>query len=76
MARFASMANWPRTPIKELGEVFDGPHATPQTVDKGPLFLGISSLDKGRIRLSETRHVTEDDFIKLKLPRFGGRFWA
>lgn len=58
------MANWPRIPIKELGEVFDGPHATPQTVDKGPLFLGISSLDKGRIRLSETRHVTEDDFIK------------
>ena len=51
-------------PISEVGEVFDGPHATPKTVDAGPIFLGISSLQDGHINLGETRHVTADDFQK------------
>ncbi|MCU1243279.1 MAG: hypothetical protein JWO71_4005 [Candidatus Acidoferrum typicum] len=51
-------------PIGDVGEVFDGPHATPKTVDAGPIFLGISALEDGIINLSETRHVTPDDFRK------------
>lgn len=48
--------------IGEIAEIFDGPHATPKTVDEGPIFLGIGALDNGRINLGETRHVTAEDF--------------
>ncbi len=48
--------------IGEVAEVFDGPHATPRTVDVGPVFLGISALQDGKINLGETRHVTPADF--------------
>lgn len=61
---FASSGDWSQVAIQEFGEVFDGPHATPKTVDEGPLFLGISSLVDGRIELTKTRHVTETDFQK------------
>lgn len=56
------MDKWPRVAIRDVAVVFDGPHATPKTVDKGPIFLGISALQDGRINLSETRHVTPEDF--------------
>ncbi|MEM5516321.1 restriction endonuclease subunit S [Henriciella sp. AS95] len=61
---FSESDGWERLLISEVGEVFDGPHATPKTIDKGPLFLGISSLIDGRIELGKTRHVTEEDFAK------------
>jgi type I restriction enzyme, S subunit len=48
--------------IGEVAKVFDGPHATPKTVDEGPIFLGISALVDGEINLGETRHVTPEDF--------------
>ncbi len=51
-----------RTKIGKIGDVFDGPHATPKTIDEGPLFLGISSLVDGQLDLSSTRHVTEQDY--------------
>ena len=53
---------WVESPISGFAEVFDGPHATPKTVDSGPIFLGISALQDGVINLDETRHVTPDDF--------------
>ena len=53
---------WTESTIGEVAEVFDGPHATPKTVDAGPVFLGISALQDGRINLGETRHVTPEDF--------------
>jgi type I restriction enzyme S subunit len=53
---------WPTRPICEFANVFDGPHATPKTVDAGPIFLGISALKDGTVDLSETRHVTTNDF--------------
>jgi type I restriction enzyme, S subunit len=56
------MSEWPMVTIGEVAEVFDGPHATPKTVDSGPIFLGIGSLQDGRINLQETRHVTPEDF--------------
>lgn len=53
---------WETKSLGEVSEVYDGPHATPKTVDYGPIFLGISSLQDGCINLSQTRHVTETDF--------------
>ena len=55
---------WDVLPIGEVAEVFDGPHATPKTVDSGPLFLGISAVQDGKINLGKTRHVTLEDFKK------------
>ncbi len=48
--------------IGEIADVFDGPHATPKTVESGPIFLGISALQDGQVNLRETRHVTKEDF--------------
>lgn len=56
------MSEWSETTIGAVGMVYDGPHATPKTVDVGPIFLGIGSLENGRVTLSDTRHVTEEDF--------------
>ena len=53
---------WVTLEIGAVAEIYDGPHATPKTVEKGPLFLGISALQDGKINLGETRHVTPDDF--------------
>jgi type I restriction enzyme S subunit len=50
------------TTVEGVARVFDGPHATPKTVESGPVFLGISSLVDGDIDLSEARHVTQEDF--------------
>ena len=58
------MDNWATTTIGRLGQVFDGPHATPKTISEGPIFLGIGALQDGRINLGETRHVTPHDFEK------------
>lgn len=55
-------AGWQTKTIGEVAEVYDGPHATPKTVDTGPIYLGISALQDGTINLSETRHVTAEDF--------------
>jgi type I restriction enzyme S subunit len=54
---------WVERRLGDVGEVFDGPHATPKTVESGPVFLGISALKDGEIDLSETRHVSEEDFV-------------
>lgn len=56
------MPEWTTVRIGDVAEVFDGPHATPKTVDSGPIFLGIGALENGRINLQETRHVTLEDF--------------
>ena len=53
-------------PIKDycLG-IYDGPHATPEESDEGPIFLGIKNItDDGRIDLSDVRHVSENQFPK------------
>ncbi|WP_349877208.1 restriction endonuclease subunit S [Micromonospora sp. HUAS YX12] len=45
-----------------MAEVFDGPHATPVKTEEGPWFLSISSLISGRLELSESAHLSEQDF--------------
>src|SRR5436309_14108514 len=57
-------ADWRLTSVGEVCEVFDGPHATAKKTATGPVFLGISSLEKGRINLSESEHLSEEDFKK------------
>lgn len=59
------MTEWPRLPIREFAKVFDGPHATPassKTAKSGPVFLGISSLQSGRLDLKQSAFLSEDDF--------------
>jgi type I restriction enzyme S subunit len=53
-----------QTTIGEVCEVFDGPHATPKKLDSGPIFLSISSLVDGRLDLSHSAHISEEDFVK------------
>nr|WP_172688443.1 restriction endonuclease subunit S [Corynebacterium glutamicum]AMQ45211.1 HsdS [Corynebacterium glutamicum] len=48
----------------DLGETYDGPHATPKRISEGPYFLNISSLVNGRLELSQSDHVSEDEFTK------------
>ena len=43
-------------------------HATPTKTESGPVFLGITSLQKGRIDLSE-EHLSEADFKRWTRPR-------
>ena len=58
-------SEWPLVEISTICEgIFDGPHATPQKTEQGPIFLGISSLNKGRLDLSKLEYLSEDDFKK------------
>jgi type I restriction enzyme S subunit len=50
------------TSIGKVADVLDGPHATPRKTESGPWFLSISSLKDGRLALSESAHLSEDDF--------------
>jgi type I restriction enzyme S subunit len=52
------------TTVGAIAETFDGPHATPKKTEEGPYFLSISSLRGGRLVLSESAHLSENDFVK------------
>jgi type I restriction enzyme S subunit len=57
--------NWSTVDIGSIcAGIFDGPHATPRKTDSGPVFLGISSLEAGRINLHGVEHLSEEDFAK------------
>ena len=58
------MSDWKTVKISDVAEVFDGPHATPKKVQAGPIFLGISSLDSGRLRLEASDNISEEDFTQ------------
>lgn len=55
---------WPRIRIGDVAEVYDGPHATPTKTVAGPVFLGISSLNRGRLELGNAEYLSEEDFSK------------
>jgi type I restriction enzyme, S subunit len=56
---------WITVPIGEVCKgIYDGPHATPNKTDSGPIFLGISNLQNGRIDLSDVEYLSEEDFAK------------
>ncbi|WP_210467264.1 restriction endonuclease subunit S [Vibrio crassostreae] len=50
--------------IGDIAQVFDGPHATPKKIEAGPYFLSISSLENGKLDLSKSAHVSDEDFKK------------
>ncbi|WP_261109882.1 MULTISPECIES: restriction endonuclease subunit S [Serratia] len=52
------------TTIGDIAQVFDGPHATPKKISSGPYFLSISSLEKGRLDLTKSAFLSEEDFKK------------
>lgn len=56
---FPSQLTW-----TDLGDTYDGPHATPQRVTSGPYFLNISSLSEGRLDLAKSDHVSAEEFTK------------
>ena len=54
-----------RIVIKEICEVYDGPHATPKKTVDGPVYLGIDAItDDGKINAKEFAHLSEEDYIK------------
>ena len=56
------MSEWRTTTIGAIADIFDGPHATPKRTDSGPWFLNIGSLIGGRLDLTESAHISEEDF--------------
>lgn len=64
-----------RIVIKEICEVYDGPHATPKKTVDGPVYLGIDAItDDGKINAKEFAHLSEEDYIKWTkrvTPRYG-----
>jgi type I restriction enzyme, S subunit len=70
---------WRTTTLGEVAEVFDGPHATPKKTDIGPWYLSISSLKNGRFDLTESAHLSEDEFstwTRRVAPRFGDTMFS
>ncbi|MGH3622327.1 MAG: restriction endonuclease subunit S, partial [Sciscionella sp.] len=61
-----SMSNtaWKQYSVGEVADIFDGPHATPKKTESGPWFLSISSLKQGLLDISESAHLSEEDFVK------------
>ncbi len=57
-------SEWRERSLGELAEIFDGPHATPTKTSDGPVFLGISNLERGRLVMLETEHLSEDDYAR------------
>jgi len=54
-----------QAPLASVCEgMFDGPHATPKKTSRGPVFLGIWNLSQGRLDLSKTEHLSEEDFAR------------
>ncbi len=54
--------SWPVRSLRDVVDIYDGPHATPKKTQSGPFFLGISNLVDGRVDLSEAEHLSEEDF--------------
>lgn len=57
------MSEWQTVKLGEIADVFDGPHATPKKTTHGPWFLSISSLSNGRLDLSQSAHLSEEDYV-------------
>lgn len=71
----------PGIPVRlaDLADLYDGPHATPHKTTEGPWFLSISSLKNGFLDLTESAHLSEDDFprwTKRIQPRGGDMLFS
>ena len=57
-----------------VGEVFDGPHATPKEASEGNVFLGIKNMTGTSLDLTEKRWIGLDDWVqwtKRVVPKSG-----
>lgn len=52
------------TTVGVIADIFDGPHATPKKTITGPYFLSISSLNNGKLDLTQSAHLDDADFAK------------
>ena len=61
--------------IGEVCDVYDGPHATPKKIDKGPVYLGIDAItDNGKLNPSGYNYLSEEDYkiwTKRVTPQYG-----
>ena len=54
-----------RIAIKDICKIYDGPHATPQKTETGPVYLGIDAItDDGKIDPNQYSHLSEKDYVK------------
>lgn len=54
-----------RIALKEICDVYDGPHATPKKIAEGPVYLGIDAITSdGKIDYSQCAHLSEVDYKK------------
>ena len=54
-----------RITIKEICDVYDGPHATPKKTANGPVYLGIDAItSNGKLNSNSFSYLSEKDFIK------------
>lgn len=60
--------------LGDIATIFDGPHATPKRVDKGPIYLGIDAITEDcKINPNEFTFLSEDDYkiwTKRVTPQF------
>lgn len=51
--------------IGEVCNVYDGPHATPTKIEKGPIYLGIDAItDSGKINPAGYNYLSDEDYVK------------
>lgn len=55
------MSRWETVAVRDVADVFDGPHATPAKTDSGPWYLSISSLNNGRFDFAQSAHLSAED---------------
>jgi type I restriction enzyme S subunit len=55
---------WCEFTIRDIADIYDGPHATPIKTSNGPWFLSVSSLRSGFLDLAASAHLSESDFIR------------
>ena len=70
---------WKSTTLGSIADIYDGPHATPKKTLAGPWYLSISSLKNGRIDLTESAHLDEDQYpiwTRRVAPRIGDTLFS
>ena len=57
---------WEYISIKDVSlGIYDGPHATPEPAQNGPIFLGIKNItEDGHFDFSDIRHISEEEYPK------------
>lgn len=73
------MSGWKTVAVRDVADVFDGPHATPAKTDDGPWYLSISSLNNGRFDFAQSAHLSPSDlprWTKRVAPRPGDTLFS